>query len=146
MMTKYEFRPDSSGAGERRGGSGIIRAYMALADRTTFTILADRERHAPWGLAGGRPGGTTEVVLRRERTSTRVPSKSTLMLEAGEVVEIRTAGGGGYGPPSKRRIASVNCDIENGLLSPGKARLDYPFQMAARRTSFPQKSVDAQER
>ncbi|HEV2227148.1 MAG TPA: hydantoinase B/oxoprolinase family protein, partial [Nitrososphaerales archaeon] len=61
-IVKYEFRPDSSGSGRHRGGSGLVRAYMSLSDGTTFTILADRENHSPWGLHGGRPGGRTEVL------------------------------------------------------------------------------------
>ncbi|MGP8124882.1 MAG: hydantoinase B/oxoprolinase family protein [Nitrososphaerales archaeon] len=124
-MTRYEFRPDSSGAGEHRGGSGLVRSYMALADGTTFTILADRQRHRPWGLFGGRPGRRTEVVLTRGGRSTKVSSKSTLVLEAGDEVEIRTAGGGGYGPPGRRRASAVRRDVEDDLLSRAKARLDY---------------------
>jgi N-methylhydantoinase B len=124
-MTKYEFRPDSSGAGERRGGSGLIRSYMALADWTTFTILADRERHRPWGLFGGRPGEGTEVILTRDGRSTKISSKSTLVLRAGDEVEIRTAGGGGYGIAKRRRASAVMSDVENHLLSPARARLDY---------------------
>lgn len=124
-MTKYEFRPDSSGAGEHRGGSGLVRSYMALADGTTFTVLADRESHRPWGLFGGRPGRGTEVVLTRGGRSRRVPSKSTLVLEAGDEVEIRTAGGGGYGLPSRRRASAVRDEVENQLLSRAQARLAY---------------------
>jgi N-methylhydantoinase B len=124
-MTRYEFRPDSSGAGEHRGGSGLVRSYMALADWTTFTVLADRERHKPWGLFGGRQGKGTEVILTRGGRSTKVSSKSTLVLRAGDEVEIRTAGGGGYGLPRRRRTSAVRNDVENYLLSPAGARLDY---------------------
>jgi N-methylhydantoinase B len=126
-ITKYEFRPDSSGAGERRGGSGLVRSYLALADLTTFTILADRERHQPWGLFSGRPGKETEVMLTRGGRSTKVSSKSTLTLRAGDEVEIRTAGGGGYGLPRRRRASAVKSDVENHLLSRSRARLDYGF-------------------
>jgi N-methylhydantoinase B len=129
-MTKYEFRQDSSGAGESRGGSGLVRSYLALADGTTFTVLADRERHRPWGLFGGRPGKGTEVILTRGRRSIKVSSKSTLVLRAGDAVEIRTAGGGGYGPPGRRRALAVKSDIENQLLSPAKAQLDYHSRVA----------------
>jgi N-methylhydantoinase B len=124
-MTRYEFRPDSSGAGEHRGGSGLVRSYMALAGGTTFTVLADRERHRPWGLFGGRPGKGTEVVLTRGKRLTKISSKSTLILRAGDEVEIRTAGGGGYGLPKRRKASSIRSDVENRLLSQAKARLDY---------------------
>jgi len=129
-MTKYEFRPDSSGAGERRGGSGLVRSYTALSNGTTFTVLADRERHRPWGLFGGRPGKGTEVILSRHGRSAKISGKSTLALKKGDEVEIRTAGGGGHGPPSKRKVALVKNDIENDLLSLAKARLDYNPQLS----------------
>ena len=124
-MVTYEFRPDSSGAGRHRGGSGLIRAYQPLADHTTFTILAERERHAPWGLEGGSGGRGTEVFVVRKGVRTRVPSKSTLTLNSGDIVEVRTAGGGGYGVPGGRPKSMVIEDIENGFLSAEKAKADY---------------------
>jgi N-methylhydantoinase B len=125
MITKYEFRPDSSGAGQYRGGSGIVRSFLMLADETTFTVLADRERHAPWGLLGGLPGGTTEVLLRRRGRVSRVPAKTTLTLRAGDEVTILTAGGGGYGTPRMRLRARVEKDVEDGLVSRAEANRRY---------------------
>ena len=124
-LVKYELRPDSSGAGKYRGGSGIIRTYMALASGTTFTILADRGRHAPWGLAGGGRGGRTEVNLRRRGRALRIPVKSTLSLSAGDIVEVRTAGGGGYGRPGSRPKSAIAKDFESGLLSARTAATKY---------------------
>jgi N-methylhydantoinase B len=124
-IVRYEFRPDSSGAGRSRGGSGLVRAYQALADRTTFTVLADRWRHLPWGLGGGGPGGGTRVVLVKDGKRTDVPVKTTLTLAAGDIVEIMTAGGGGYGNPRTRSRERVMKDVRDGLLSPERPRLDY---------------------
>jgi len=131
-MTKYEFRADSSGAGERRGGSGLVRSYMALASETTFTILADRERHRPWGLSGGHSGKGTEVVLRRRGSSVRVSSKTTFSLRTGDEVEIRTAGGGGYGLPIRRKAEDIVSDVDDQLLSPAKARAEYHSRLEKR--------------
>ena len=125
MMIKYEFRPDSSGAGEWRGGSGLVRRYRILADMTTFTVLADREKHSPWGLFGGRSGRRTEVLVRRGGRESKVPAKTTLVLDRGDEVEIRTAGGGGFGPPVKRRRSSVQRDVADGLVSPAASRRAY---------------------
>ena len=122
MITKYEFRPDSAGAGQFRGGSGLVRRYRALSDGTTATVLADRERHSPWGLAGGRPGKRTEVLLVRKGKASRVPTKSTFAMEAGDELEVRTAGGGGYGEPLRRAPALVRRDAEDGLLSEAASR------------------------
>lgn len=125
MMTKYEFRPNSAGAGEFRGGSGIVRAFRMLSEDITFSVLADRESHPPWGLEGGLPGVTTEVVVRRGRVASRVPAKSTMVLHRGDEVELRTAGGGGYGKPSKRPRSMVMEDVNDGLLSAAVARRQY---------------------
>jgi N-methylhydantoinase B len=126
-MTRYEFRPDSSGPGRWRGGSGLIRGYRILSGETTFTILADRERHRPWGLAGGGEGRGTEVFLRRGGAWTRLPAKATIDLKSGDEVEVRTAGGGGYGRPSARKSSSMVRDVDNGFLSPKEALKHYRF-------------------
>lgn len=124
-VVRYEFRPDSSGAGRSRGGSGLARAYQALAGRTTFTVLADRQKNLPWGLEGGRPGAGTRVAVVRNGKRAEVSVKSTLSLAPGDVVEILTAGGGGYGDPSARPRRSIDRDMRNGLLSLERAELDY---------------------
>ena len=127
-VVHYEFRPDSSGAGAHRGGSGLIRAFEALSDKTTFTVLADRSLHRPWGLDGGGPGAATRVVVLRNGKRAEVPPKSTLALAAGDVVEVMTAGGGGWGEPRSRPKKMVAGDVANGLLSEAAARRDYRFK------------------
>src|SRR6266571_4704779 len=116
LITQYELRPDSSGPGQYRGGSGIIRSYQAQTDDITFTVLADRGKNRPQGLFGGGPGANTEVNLYRRKKGemfrTKLPVKTTIVLKKGDVVEIKTAGGGGYGNPEKR--------AENGLKEGGE--------------------------
>lgn len=127
MITKYEFRPDSSGAGKFRGGSGLVRRYRVLSNETTFTIIAERERHAPWGLLGGRSGSRTEVILSSNGRDSKVSSKSTLVLSRDDEVEVRTAGGGGFGSPRRRSLSSIRWDMSDGFLTLVKARKDYGF-------------------
>ncbi|MDV3293930.1 MAG: hydantoinase B/oxoprolinase family protein [Nitrososphaerales archaeon] len=117
LITKYEFRAGSSGSGEFRGGCGVVRRYRNLASRTTFTVLADRENHSPWGLNGGEPGARTEVVLTKGAKSTAVSSKATFILGIGDELELRTAGGGGYGPKSRRKRSAIEEDMNNGLVT-----------------------------
>ncbi|QQG48142.1 MAG: hydantoinase B/oxoprolinase family protein [archaeon] len=124
LMTKYEFRPDSSGPGAHRGGSGIVRGYRMLAG-TTFTALADRGTHPPWGLEGGLPGRVTELFVSRRGSKEKVPVKVTLALRPGDEVEVRTAGGGGFGDPDKRGTLEVSGDIQAGLVSSEEARKHY---------------------
>jgi N-methylhydantoinase B len=113
----YEFRADSSGAGRKRGGCGLVRSYMMLSGKTTFTVMADRNKHSPWGLSGGLPGAMTKVILWRGGRPSELPAKTTLSLGPGDVVEIRTAGGGGFGDPKGRKRAEVQRDLESGLVS-----------------------------
>ena len=115
MITRYEFRAGSSGAGRRRGGVGVVRRYRALSAHTILTVLADREFHSPWGVRGGRDGKTTEAVVERLGKEVRVPCKSTLAMNASDEFEIRTAGGGGYGDPARRSVSDIRRDTANGL-------------------------------
>src|SRR5256885_4591657 len=122
LIKKYELRPNSSGRGRHRGGTGIIRSYQGLTDNITLTVFADRGRNGPRGLFGGGRGAQTEVNLyKRARGKTqkmRVPVKVTLVLQQGDVIEIRTAGGAGYGRAGTREKSRIKADIENELVSP----------------------------
>jgi N-methylhydantoinase B len=128
LIKQYELRPDSSGPGKYRGGSGIIRSYQALADNITVTVLADRGRNRPQGLLGGRPGAKTEVTLYKKKGNApkiKLPVKITVVLRKGDVIEIRTAGGGGYGNPVKRERSRIRRDIQNGIIA-------YPYARQSR--------------
>jgi N-methylhydantoinase B len=145
-ITKYEFRPDSSGAGQFRGGCGLIREFEITGDSSvTFTIVAERFRNAPWGLKGGLPGSKSRafVICRAAHSasskleSTRkvnrgfaydsnktvngrimdLPGKVTITLNVGDRVQINTAGGGGYGRPSRRNLSQIENDVMDGFLS-----------------------------
>ena len=54
-LIEYAIRRGSGGAGRHRGGDGIVRTYELLAP-VTVTLLTERRRRAPWGLAGGAAG------------------------------------------------------------------------------------------
>lgn len=116
LITQYQFRAGSSGAGEFRGGCGIVRRYRSLAAKTTFTVLADRARHAPWGLEGGEPGACVEVLLGKSGKAYKVSAKGTYFLEKGDTLELRTAGGGGYGSKRRRPGSRIARDKKDGLV------------------------------
>lgn len=127
LVRRYELRSDSAGPGQYRGGNGIIRSFLMLGDSTTFTLLSERERHGPWGLKGGRPGkGMRAFVVRNgSGLRSRVRSKGTCILGRGDEIQIRTAGGGGYGPPRARDRTKLLLEPESGLLSFARARAHY---------------------
>jgi N-methylhydantoinase B len=99
-IERYELRDRSGGKGKHRGGCGIRRDVRVLCD-AQGAILSERRKRAPYGLQGGKHGGKGENVLihdGRERTPCRsLPGKTSLDLKAGDVVSIRTPGGGGWG-------------------------------------------------
>lgn len=95
-MHQYRLRTDSGGRGEWPGGEGLVREYEFLAPAMA-TVLSDRRTHAPWGAAGGGPGGMGRNVLVRAGRETVLPGKVELTLQPGDRLRIETPGGGGWG-------------------------------------------------
>ncbi|WP_135301987.1 hydantoinase B/oxoprolinase family protein [Haloarcula amylovorans] len=91
-VEEYGLRSGSGGDGEHRGGDGLIRELTVEA-AATVSLLTERRRHAPWGLAGGDDGEPGRNLLDGES----VPAKVTRDVEAGTTVRVETPGGGGYG-------------------------------------------------
>jgi N-methylhydantoinase B len=113
---RYEFRPGTGGAGQWRGGCGVVRAWELTAEEATVSILTERMRVAPWGLAGGQPGTLARHLVRRAEGAEEVlPSKYTTYLRRGDALVIQTPGGGGYGDPAKRDPERAHRDSENDL-------------------------------
>lgn len=99
---RYAIRRGSGGAGEHRGGDGVIREIELLVPMQVG-MLSDRRKFGPYGLAGGAPGktGKNEVITgRRLRT---VPAKGSFYAPAGTVIRIESPGGGGWGKPQGKR-------------------------------------------
>ena len=95
-VTRYELIYGSGGAGEHRGGDGIVRSVKVL-EPASLSLLTDRRRHAPKGARGGEPGETGKNLLNDEE----LPPKVSRELQEGDVVTVRTPGGGGYGEPNE---------------------------------------------
>jgi N-methylhydantoinase B len=123
-ITGLSLVENSEGPGRHRGGLGLRKDY--LFDRpTTYTILADRDRFGPWGAFGGHDASVAEYVLIRGGAETRLGSKVTVELEPGDVISVRTCGGGGYGAPAERDPAAVLRDVRQGKVSAARARDVY---------------------
>ncbi len=123
---------NSEGPGRFRGGLGLRKDYR-FDLHTTFTVLADRDRAGPWGAFGGQAGRVAEYVHVRDGEETRLGSKSTIDLVPGDVISVRSAGGGGYGPPEEREPERVLRDVLEGKVSSDRARDIYRVAIADRR-------------
>jgi len=100
-VRRYGLRRGTGGAGIYRGGDGIERELEVLTD-VTASLITERRRTAPWGLAGGAPGAVGENWLLPGGDASRaerLPDKVTITLRAGDVLRVWTPGGGGYGRP-----------------------------------------------
>jgi N-methylhydantoinase B len=93
-VERYELRRGSGGAGRTRGGDGVIRELRALREMS-FSLIAERRRHAPPGAAGGEPGAAGHDEL----DGAQLPAKATGTLRPGQRLRIETPGGGGHGAP-----------------------------------------------
>lgn len=96
-VLRYELRPGSGGKGKFMGGWGIRRDLTPVGHTAHVSILSDRRVGRPYGLAGGEPGAPGENVLIRDGEEVPLPGKTELELRPGEVLSVRTPGGGGYG-------------------------------------------------
>jgi N-methylhydantoinase B len=96
-VERYELAYGTGGAGAHRGGDGIHRSVRVLAP-ASLSLLTDRRRHAPQGVDGGEPGACGENRLGDELLA----PKASRELDEGEVVALRTPGGGGAGRSDSR--------------------------------------------
>ena len=90
-LRRYAVRTGSGGAGCRPGGDGLVREFEFLAP-AQVTLLTERRRHAPWGLAGGEAGAVGENRLNGEL----LPGKTSIQVKAGDRLSVATPGGGGW--------------------------------------------------
>jgi N-methylhydantoinase B len=95
-VRRYSLRRGSGGQGRWRGGEGIVREveFLTAADAS---LLSDRRRFGPYGLAGGLPGACGKNMLIRRGHARPLPSKISLSVEKGDVLRIESPGGGGWG-------------------------------------------------
>jgi len=100
-VRRLRLRTGSGGKGRHRGGEGIERDLEVL-EAATVSLITERRVFPPWGLDDGGPGALGENWLLPEgdeKRAERLADKVTLEVRPGDVLRLRTPGGGGHGPP-----------------------------------------------
>lgn len=119
-LLRYELVQDSGGPGRQRGGMGLRRVYRAEAP-CRVSLDSSRLHSAPWGLAGGLPGGKGAI---RFGPGVAVEG-NTALLQPGDLAEVVTPGAGGYGPPHNRPHNKVHQDLQEQRISQETAKNIY---------------------
>jgi N-methylhydantoinase B len=134
-VRRYAYRPDSGGPGEHRGGLGLRRDIQVRGHVARFSLLADRQEHPPYGIAGG-DAGTCGAAYVHDADSydadgedatagDRLPQKTVRDLDPGAVVSVLTPGAGGFGDPAARDPEAVRRDLELGKVTEAFVRQHY---------------------
>jgi len=95
-ITEYSIRRTSGGAGLHRGGDGLRRDLQLLGD-ARVALLCERRTVGPSGTRGGDDGARGENVLIRDGVEEPLPGKATFAVRPGDIISIRSPGGGGWG-------------------------------------------------
>ena len=139
LARKYELMKDTGGAGEERGGLGIERELEVLQDDVKYTGLGDRHKFHPWGLEGGKEGGSGAFyrVSAEDGSVTRMGHKTTSFpLKKGDIIRVVTPGAGGYGDPKKRPAEKVLKDVIEQKVSVEAAKQEYGVVVVPDGVSF----------
>src|SRR6516162_677581 len=128
LVERYALRPDSGGAGRFRGGLGCEQVVQARHD-LRFNSQMDRVKCKPWGLEGGLCGSGNSVAIHRfpAEQEQRFHNGKALnqVLHAGDAYVLRSGGGGGFGSPLERDLASLARDVRCGYVSKHAAETLY---------------------
>ena len=100
ILQSFEIRKHSGGEGEQRGGDGVIRKVKFL-EPMLANIISGHRKVPPYGLHGGAAGKVGHnYVEHADQTITQLSGTAQIALKAGDVVVIKTPGGGGFGVKS----------------------------------------------
>ncbi|WP_338499887.1 hydantoinase B/oxoprolinase family protein [Pseudomonas trivialis] len=129
-VERMALNDEPGGHGQFRGGRGICIDYRVRADASFLTCGYTRAVIPPWGLEQGLEGTPNYiVVVRQDGAHERYAMASSISLNAGDLVRVRTGAGGGYGLPTDRDPQAVRDDVKNGYVDVDTARSIYGVQL-----------------
>lgn len=126
-IERYELIPDSGGPGRYRGGLGVCRDIRILGHGVVVATRSARQRFTAQGLGGGSSGGLGSFTVDPGTPDeTQLPGTgSEIALRKGALLRVVTAGGGGFGDPRSRDVASVTADERAGKITTKAAEETY---------------------
>jgi N-methylhydantoinase B len=117
LFDEYALREGSGGAGRHRGGFGISYRVRLLRGEGKASFLMDHGRFGPPGILGGKPGAVNEIEISQGSKVVRPEHLSKgegYVLAPGDWIQVRTPGGGGYGPAAERDPSTIQQDARRG--------------------------------
>jgi N-methylhydantoinase B len=120
FFRRHEFRPDSGGEGRFRGGPGAeLEMAIEVAQPAVANTAGDGVRHGACGMLGGEDAFPHRYVLRSAGRPDR-PLKTKevgIVIRPGDVLDVRSGGGGGYGKPGERSAEARARDLRQGFVT-----------------------------
>jgi N-methylhydantoinase B len=126
LFERYALHEGSGGAGRFRGGFGLNYRLRLLRGEARASMVMDHGRVGPNGAFGGAPGGLNQVRIERADGTVYVPPHRSkdqgIGLGAGDVVDVKTPGGGGFGDPAQRDPRLIARDLSRGYYTREQVR------------------------
>lgn len=124
---RYGLVPDSGGAGTARGGMATELEVEVFTPDTVITARnRDRSIFAAWGGAGGEPGAPSRFThITPDGGRIDLGNTDVVPLGPGDVFNLTSGGGAGFGDPFARPVDLVVRDVLRGAVTPNAARKNY---------------------
>ena len=125
LFEEYSLHESSGGPGELRGGFGVNYRIRLRRGEARASMVMDHGRFGPQGACGGRDGGLNRVRIVRNGTPyvpKHLSKDQDIRITEGDVIEVSTPGGGGFGNPLERDPQRVAQDVARGYYTREQAR------------------------
>ena len=146
LFEEFALHEGSGGAGRQRGGFGLKYKVKLLRGEARASFVMDHGRDGPLGAAGGRNGGVNEVRIHKDgqvSTPEHLSKAQDISLLPGDSVEVRTPGGGGFGPALERPSQLVAQDVARGYYSVQQAEALFGVAITAQTGAVDESATQA---